>query len=40
VGLSPADNETGWRMSLEKLARLVEADQMPDTPASKKQIDR
>jgi hypothetical protein len=23
-GLSPADNETGWRMSLEKLARLVE----------------
>jgi uncharacterized protein YndB with AHSA1/START domain len=26
-GLSPADNETGWRMSLEKLARLVEADQ-------------
>ena len=24
-GLSPADNETGWRMALEKLARLVEA---------------
>jgi uncharacterized protein YndB with AHSA1/START domain len=24
-GLSPADNETGWRMSLEKLAALVEA---------------
>jgi uncharacterized protein YndB with AHSA1/START domain len=23
-GLSPADNETGWRMSLEKLAKLVE----------------
>ncbi len=23
-GISPADNETGWRMSLEKLARLVE----------------
>jgi uncharacterized protein YndB with AHSA1/START domain len=23
-GLSPADNETGWRMSLEKLAWLVE----------------
>src|SRR6185503_305542 len=23
-GLSPADNETGWRMSLAKLARLVE----------------
>jgi uncharacterized protein YndB with AHSA1/START domain len=26
-GVSPADNELGWRMSLEKLARLVEADQ-------------
>ncbi len=26
-GISPADNETGWRMSLEKLARLVEAGQ-------------
>ena len=25
-GVTPADNETGWRMSLEKLARLVEAD--------------
>jgi len=25
-GISPADNEMGWRMSLEKLARLVEAD--------------
>jgi len=24
-GLAPADNELGWRMSLEKLARLVEA---------------
>ena len=24
-GLSPADNETGWRMSLDKLAKLVEA---------------
>jgi uncharacterized protein YndB with AHSA1/START domain len=24
-GLSPADNETGWRMSLGKLAKLVEA---------------
>ena len=23
-GVSPADNEVGWRMSLEKLARLVE----------------
>lgn len=23
-GLSPADNELGWRLSLEKLARLVE----------------
>jgi uncharacterized protein YndB with AHSA1/START domain len=26
-GLSRADNETGWRMALEKLARLVEAGQ-------------
>lgn len=25
-GLSPADNETGWRMALAKLAALVEAD--------------
>jgi uncharacterized protein YndB with AHSA1/START domain len=25
LGLSPADNETGWRMSLDKLAALVEA---------------
>lgn len=24
-GLPPADNETGWRMSLDKLATLVEA---------------
>jgi uncharacterized protein YndB with AHSA1/START domain len=24
-GLPPADNETGWRMSLDKLAALVEA---------------
>jgi len=26
-GLSPTDNETGWRMALEKLARLVESGQ-------------
>ena len=26
-GVALADNETGWRMALEKLARLVEADQ-------------
>ena len=26
-GVAPADNETGWRMALAKLARLVEADQ-------------
>ncbi|HEY0605602.1 MAG TPA: SRPBCC family protein [Herpetosiphonaceae bacterium] len=26
-GVAPADNEMGWRMSLEKLARLVEAEQ-------------
>lgn len=24
-GLSPADNELGWRMSIDKLARIVEA---------------
>jgi hypothetical protein len=24
LGLSPADNEVGWQMSLEKLAALVE----------------
>lgn len=26
-GIAPADNETGWRLSLAKLARLVEAGQ-------------
>jgi len=26
-GVSPADNETGWRMALAKLARLVESGQ-------------
>ncbi len=31
-GLSPSDNEIGWRMSLEKLARLVEADQQTEAP--------
>ena len=25
TGLSPADNETGWQMALDKLAALVEA---------------
>jgi uncharacterized protein YndB with AHSA1/START domain len=25
--VAPADNETGWRMALEKLARFVEAEQ-------------
>jgi hypothetical protein len=25
-GVAPADNELGWRMSLDKLAELVEAD--------------
>jgi hypothetical protein len=25
-GVPPADNETGWTMSMDKLARLVEAD--------------
>jgi uncharacterized protein YndB with AHSA1/START domain len=27
-GIAPADNELGWRMSLQKLARLVEAGAM------------
>ena len=27
-GLSPADNETGWRMALAKLKALVESDQV------------
>ncbi len=31
-GLLPVDNETGWRMSLENLARLVEADQQTTVP--------
>jgi uncharacterized protein YndB with AHSA1/START domain len=31
-GPLPADNETGWRMSLENLARLVEADQQTAVP--------
>lgn len=26
-GVTPSDNETGWRMALDKLAALVEADQ-------------
>jgi uncharacterized protein YndB with AHSA1/START domain len=29
-GIAPADNELGWRMSLAKLARLVEAEQQPE----------
>lgn len=28
-GIAPADNELGWRMSLEKLAQLVEAERQP-----------
>ena len=32
-GLSLADNETGWRMSLDKLAALVEGDQGTRDPA-------
>ncbi len=27
-GLSPSDNETGWRMALDKLAAFVEAGQL------------
>lgn len=35
-GLSPADNETGWRMALDKLAAFVEAGQnkLPCPPIS------
>lgn len=29
-GLSPADNETGWRMALEQLAQLVEGEILED----------
>jgi uncharacterized protein YndB with AHSA1/START domain len=32
-GLSPADNDTGWRMSLDKLAALVEGDHGTRDPA-------
>ena len=28
-GVSPEDNETGWQMSIDKLARLVEEDRAP-----------
>ena len=34
-GVAPADNETGWRMALDKLARLVEEDQKTYDRASK-----
>jgi hypothetical protein len=35
-GVSPADNETGWRAALAKLARLVEEgyDENPEGPVS------
>lgn len=32
-GVPPADNELGWRMSLDKLAALVEQPNSPDGPA-------
>lgn len=31
-GLSPTDNETGWRMALQKLAALVEQNPTPNSP--------
>jgi uncharacterized protein YndB with AHSA1/START domain len=31
-GVSPADNELGWRMSIDKLAALVEQPSTPDRP--------
>ncbi|MEN9939098.1 MAG: hypothetical protein RLZZ387_5677 [Chloroflexota bacterium] len=33
-GIAPADNELGWRKSLAKLAKLVEAAQQPEPPSS------
>jgi uncharacterized protein YndB with AHSA1/START domain len=33
-GVPPADNELGWRMSIDKLARLVEHDNAGDVPWS------
>jgi hypothetical protein len=33
-GVPPADNELGWRMSIDKLARLVEHDDAADAPWS------
>jgi hypothetical protein len=29
-GVSPADNEMGWRMALDKLAALVETGEVPN----------
>jgi hypothetical protein len=34
-GVAPADNELGWRMSLTKLARLVEAE-LPENQARRR----
>lgn len=31
-GVSPADNETGWRMALDKLAALVESGSGKEQP--------
>lgn len=31
-GIAPADNELGWRISLQKLARLVEAGSTSPSP--------
>jgi hypothetical protein len=31
-GVSPADNELGWSMSIDKLAKLVEAPGRSPTP--------
>jgi uncharacterized protein YndB with AHSA1/START domain len=38
-GVAPADNETGWRMALEKLARLVEAGQKTEHHENRSGID-
>jgi uncharacterized protein YndB with AHSA1/START domain len=37
LGLSPADNETGWRMALAKLAALTEANENTRGPGSRQE---
>ena len=39
-GLSPADNETGWRMALDKLAAFVEVRRTASAPGAKRYVRR